>query len=463
MDVDLRNPRALRVRLYPDKKNKETEEKWKRWLGCARVTYNSALLLWTRARAEGRKPNRGAIKTEVTKAERVTAAGKGWLAETPMSIRGDAVNELWKNVKSAIAGREARNAKKKDNKNAEKREKPLGMKPKRKSRWGRESVTLETGKMDFQAGPPSHVSIFGDVVRYRDSRQVTDFLAGLAKRTDRPLKTKAQAGTRYNKDCRLMLDRRTRAWWLLVPYDADELELPRVERARKRRNDRRERKEWVALDPGVRVKATFYSPQGVAGEIGADFKDCTRCAAEKYVALQAKWARLVAKGRKKMNKAEKRQASNARRGMARCHAKLEAVRRHHHYVAVNYLLDNYAHVLVPTFPVGEMAQKTNPRTGRKRAIRRATVKDMMAYGHYQFRKRLESRGGPDRVFPCLENHTTMTCGLCLTQNRNVGASKVFRCVSETCGLVAGRDVHAARNILLKHVLLPSPQPPTDNL
>ena len=78
----------------------------------------------------------------------------------------------------------------------------------------------------------------------------------------------------------------------------------------------------------------------------------------------------------------------------------------------------------------------------------------MAYGHYKFRKRLEARGGSERVFLCLENHTTKTCGLCLTQYHRVGGAEQFKCVNPACGLVAGRDVHAARNKLLKHVVLP---------
>jgi transposase len=457
LDVDLENPRALAVRLYPD--SAETKEKWKRWLGCARVTYNAALALLHKARKDGKKPDRSAIKTEVTKAERVAAAGKGWLAETPISIRGAAVNELWKNLGSALAGRKARQKK---SKRKERKERPVSLKWKRKCRWERESVTIETTKMDFQAGPRSHVTIFGDPVRYSDSREVTDFLEGLAKRSERLPKNTSHTGTRYNKDCRLLLDRRDHSWWLVVPYDASELELPRAARARKRRqleeasgqNTPQPNREWVALDAGVRVKATFYSPEGVAGEIGSDFKDHTRSTAEKYAALQARWACLVSKGRKRMGRKEKRQAGNARRGMARCKLKLDAIQRQHHYLAAGYLLDNFQRILLPEFRVSEMVQKKDEYSGKRRRIRKVTVKDMMGYGHYKFRKRLEARGGSERVFLCLENHTTKTCGLCLTQNHGVGSAKQFKCVNQACGLVAGRDVHAARNILLKHVMLP---------
>ena len=48
-----------------------------------------------------------------------------------------------------------------------------------------------------------------------------------------------------------------------------------------------------------------------------------------------------------------------------------------------------------------------------------------------------------------EAYTTRTCGNCFVVNNNVGASKVFCCVH--CDLEADRDVHAARNILLRYV------------
>src|SRR5689334_1027441 len=50
LDTDLNNLRALQVRLYP---SKAEAEKWKWWLGCARVTYNSALKLWRSAKKAG--------------------------------------------------------------------------------------------------------------------------------------------------------------------------------------------------------------------------------------------------------------------------------------------------------------------------------------------------------------------------------------------------------------------------
>lgn len=133
-------------------------------------------------------------------------------------------------------------------------------------------------------------------------------------------------------------------------------------------------------------KTPFYSPKGQAGEIGSGFKDCTRCTAEKYATLQTKWAQRVSKGRKKMSKSEKQQATNAQQGMARCKVKLEAIQHHHHYVATTYLLDNFQCILLLEFCMSEKVQKKDKEhreTGsnrRHRRIRVITVKDMMAYG-----------------------------------------------------------------------------------
>lgn len=46
-----------------------------------------------------------------------------------------------------------------------------------------------------------------------------------------------------------------------------------------------------------------------------------------------------------------------------------------------------------------------------------------------------------------EAYTSKQCGQCGRLNDNLGGSKVFKC--SACGLSAGRDIHAARNILLR--------------
>ena len=49
-----------------------------------------------------------------------------------------------------------------------------------------------------------------------------------------------------------------------------------------------------------------------------------------------------------------------------------------------------------------------------------------------------------------EAYTSKQCGLCGCLNDKLGASEIFNC--ENCGLTSDRDVHVARNILLKHLI-----------
>ena len=47
-------------------------------------------------------------------------------------------------------------------------------------------------------------------------------------------------------------------------------------------------------------------------------------------------------------------------------------------------------------------------------------------------------------------HTTKTCGCCGHIWNNVGGSKVYKCQNENCNYELDRDVHGARNILIKY-------------
>ena len=77
---------------------------------------------------------------------------------------------------------------------------------------------------------------------------------------------------------------------------------------------------------------------------------------------------------------------------------------------------------------------------------------MYTWAHYAFKQRfleMSQKYTHKKVLIVNEAYTTRTCGNYFTENNNVGASKVFECVN--CGLEADRDVHAARNILLRYV------------
>jgi putative transposase len=92
-----------------------------------------------------------------------------------------------------------------------------------------------------------------------------------------------------------------------------------------------------------------------------------------------------------------------------------------------------------------MVEKETRKIGRK------TAKDMLTWGHYQFKQRLKWKSRylnrEDSIIDVTEEYTTKTCGNCGLINDHVVKQEVFDCKS--CGLRADRDIHAARNILMK--------------
>jgi putative transposase len=226
-------------------------------------------------------------------------------------------------------------------------------------------------------------------------------------------------------DSRLVLERRTGAWYLclLSPLCVQ----PENQGPRERR--------VVALDPGVRTFMTGYDPVGEAtefarGDIGRIYRMCAR-----LDALQSRWSDpgVGHHRRWRMRRAAARMRTRIRNLVDDVHRKL-----------AKYLCSTYNAVLLPKFETSSMVTRGQRRISSK------TARAMATWSHYRFRTRLQAKA---REYPWCkvvmvdEAYTSKTCGACGAINRSLGASKVFRCPA--CGLHADRDVHAARNILLR--------------
>lgn len=113
-----------------------------------------------------------------------------------------------------------------------------------------------------------------------------------------------------------------------------------------------------------------------------------------------------------------------------------------------WLSTHYREVLLPTFETSAMVAR-----GPRRRISKATARLMMSQAHYKFgtllQHQMATRQG--RVVLVGEQYTSKTCSACGHMNETLGRQTVFRCA--TCGLVADRDVNAARNILHKNMEL----------
>ena len=130
-----------------------------------------------------------------------------------------------------------------------------------------------------------------------------------------------------------------------------------------------------------------------------------------------------------MHRLRKRMIEKARNRLADAH-------RH----TARWLCDRFDVVLLPTFRTKWMLKGLENRAARMLA----------SWSHYRFKcllKHTAEKTGV-RVLDVKEHYTSKTCGRCGVLNRK-NTEKVFTCAS--CGLVADRDVHSARNILLRQL------------
>jgi putative transposase len=185
----------------------------------------------------------------------------------------------------------------------------------------------------------------------------------------------------------------------------------------------------VAIDPGVRTFATFYSTES-CGFLGcADFSRIQRMA--HYLDDLMSRATKVGKQKKK------------RMMLAglRMRQKVQNLIDELHHKTALFLVKNFDCILLPTFETSQMVG----RSGRK--IRSKTVRNMLTFAHYRFKQFLKNKAfeyGKTVVDVC-EAYTSKThpeTGVVM----QVGGAKRIRLLS---GEWVNRDIVGARNILLR--------------
>ena len=122
--------------------------------------------------------------------------------------------------------------------------------------------------------------------------------------------------------------------------------------------------------------------------------------------------------------------------------KAKRVVRDFHYKTAHALLSRYKTVVLPSTSSHRWRQgkRLCPQVKRRSATLRIGA----------FSERLKQTAtfyAGSRVVRCSEAYTSKQCGACGCLNDKLGGSKVFKCKS--CGAKADRDIHAARNILLR--------------
>lgn len=390
--------KARKIRVYPTKEEKET---LLRWIGTARWTYNECLRLVESERVPRKKKD---LRARVLNNDAVDAMNKPWLRGTPYDMRDEAMNDLLKAYKAAFA------RKRND-------DKAFKIRPRSRKHLEQESVVVHAKYWKAKHGQ------YAFMRRMRAAEPLPDDLV---------------------YDTRLLYRRRIGEFYLCVlspivqpqplfvapePGRRDENQVPPPSAPPPRRA--------IALDPGVRTFLTGYDPDGRAcewgrGDVGRVYRLCH--------ALDKLTSRAFSKG------VDHHRRWRMRRAMGRIRGKIRDLVDDLHRRAAKWLCQEHAFVLLPEFETSRMI-----RRGQRR-LRSKTARAMATWSHYRFRQRLQSktREYPGcRVVLVDEAYTSKTCGRCGRLNDKLGGSKVFRCAG--CGLVADRDLHAARNIMLRYL------------
>ena len=190
----------------------------------------------------------------------------------------------------------------------------------------------------------------------------------------------------------------------------------------------------VALDPGVRAFMTYFSTNGHFGQIGhGSFNRLQRLAFhcdKLYSAISLE-----------KNKLRK---NSLRRAVKRTKHKITDLVDELHWKTIDFLIHNFKTIFLPTFDVSQMVSKFH------RKLRSKTVRNMLSYRFYIFKKRLitKCKLHKVRLIICDESYTSKTNSF-NGEIFNVGSKEWFM----YDGIKVNRDVNGARNILIKSLSL----------
>jgi transposase len=187
-------------------------------------------------------------------------------------------------------------------------------------------------------------------------------------------------------------------------------------------------KPIVAIDPGVRTPFACFGTDGGSKSLGEDMN-------AKLSDIRTRVSIVDRRISKCQDNALKRKLKEHRRKLFRHH---QRVRDTFHWKIINCITDDSSGVLLPPFETKLVSGMLKAKTNRS----------MFGISHFTFRMRMKGKCEEKGLLYAepTEEYTSKTCGACGLINYLLGSKKTFECF---CGNVCDRDIHAARNILLK--------------
>ena len=184
--------------------------------------------------------------------------------------------------------------------------------------------------------------------------------------------------------------------------------------------------DFIALDPGINTFQSYYSTK-TSGKLGTNLSDMTERIHRKIKQLQR--IRCTVNNRKK---------KGIDRKCMRLRAKARNIVDNFQWHCVNWLTKNFKVILLPRFSM-KYLKVSSPVMRRGLSLRHATFAQKLEHRVMQCKDRVLIR--------CSESYTSKTCGLCGNIDNELGKGRVYNC--KTCNQAQDRDIHAARNILMK--------------
>ncbi len=203
----------------------------------------------------------------------------------------------------------------------------------------------------------------------------------------------------------------------------------------------------VALDPGVRTFQTGFDNNGDFKEFGNGdvsklFKQTLAC---DKLQSQIDESKRIDGHSKEGNKKLKKKRKKLKKKYKEHQNRITGLKESFHKNLAHELCKDYDHILISKFNVSGMIKK------HERKIKSDTVRKMLNWGHYSFRKRLinHSEKAGSRVHEVSEHYTSKCCGNCGILNEELGGKETFYC--KECKFNIPRDYNGSRNIFLMNV------------